>query len=79
MIIDLSPASLEALANLVAAKLAANPSVSRPQLLTCAQFAVAVGRSTEWVQDRCRRRLIRTVAGRKPYRIPGSELARVLT
>lgn len=50
-----------------------------PAVLTCAQFAERVGRSPRWVMDRCRRRTIKTVAGgRRPYRIPASELQRML-
>lgn len=40
---------------------------------TVAMFAAAIGRHTQWVSDRCRVGVIRTLPGGKPYRIPLSE------
>lgn len=78
--LTLSEADVERVADRVVAKLRAEQTESAvvPELLTCEQFGKRIGRSTEWVQDRCRIRRIKTVAGRRPYRIPASELARML-
>ena len=42
---------------------------------TVAMFAAAIGRHPQWVSDRCRVGVIRTLPGGKPYRIPLGEAA----
>ncbi|WP_277509506.1 hypothetical protein [Ereboglobus sp. PH5-5] len=39
------------------------------------EFAAAIGRHRQFVSDRCRARVIKTIKGGRPYRIPFSELA----
>lgn len=38
------------------------------------EFAAVVGRSNQFISDRCNARVIRTLRGGKPYRIPFSEM-----
>lgn len=38
------------------------------------EFAAAVGRQPQFISDRCHARVIRTMLGGKPYRIPYGEL-----
>lgn len=40
---------------------------------TVKEFAAVMGRSPQWVSDRCAARVVKTLAGGKPYRIPLSE------
>ncbi|MDF9827932.1 hypothetical protein M2447_002037 [Ereboglobus sp. PH5-10] len=37
------------------------------------EFAAAIGRSHQFVSDRCRAKVIQTMRGGKPYRIPFAE------
>jgi hypothetical protein len=66
------------IADAVIARLKARAVEPLPDTLTCEQFAERLGRGVRWVQDRCRARRIKCVAGRRPYLIPVSELARIL-
>jgi hypothetical protein len=43
---------------------------------TVADFAATIGRHKQYVSDRCLSRVIRTLKGGKPYRIPLEEEAR---
>lgn len=54
-------------------------AVVEEETMSCEELAAALGRKVRWVQDRCRIRKIKTVAGRRPYRIPRSEKARLLS
>ncbi len=51
------------------------PERPRIQPYTVAEFCKLIRRHDEWVSDRCRSGIIRSLPG-KPYRIPVSELAR---
>ena len=81
-ITTLSDSDVERVAACVVARLRAEnlAAATVDELLTCEEFAARLGgkRGVEWVQDRCRTRKIKTVAGRRPYLIPASELRRVL-
>lgn len=73
--LDLTPETVDLIVDRLAAKLLGQEIV--PQMLTCEQFGAKIGRSAEYVQDRCRINRIKAAPG-KPYRIPASELQRWL-
>lgn len=81
MQVDLTPEAIEAIVERVAMKLSGKTyaPMTFAETLSCAEFAARVGRSPRWVADRCRRRQLKTAAGRRPYRIVSTELARVLS
>ena len=75
----LAPEQLEAIADKVAERILRAQAAPAPVLhlgpMTCEQFAAAIGRKVEYVQDHCRTGGIRHLPG-KPYRILAEELAR---
>ncbi len=75
-----SRAEIEVWAELIAERVAAKlrTGLIVPQTLSCDEFAEYVGRGAKWVRRQIRARRIKTVAGRRPYRIPASELQRVM-
>ena len=80
-VVALPPEQLDALADKVAERIlrAHSAPVAAPVVhlgpMTCEQFAAAIGRSAEYVQDHCRTGGLRALPG-KPYRILPEELAR---
>ena len=78
-VVALLPDQLDALADKVAERLLRAQASPAPIVhlgpLTCEQFAAAIGRKVEYVQDHCRTGGLRHLPG-KPYRILPEELAR---
>lgn len=78
-VLAIAPEQLDALADKVAERILRAQMAPAPVLhlgpLTCAQFAAAIGREAEYVQDHCRTGGIQHLPG-KPYRILPEELAR---
>ena len=78
-VVALMPDQLDALADKVAERILRAQASPAPVVqlgpLTCDQFAAAIGRKVEYVQDHCRTGGIRHLPG-KPYRILPEELAR---
>jgi hypothetical protein len=58
------------------AALAAREEGKARGFYTTKTFAAAIGRGSQWVSQRCKARVIKTLPGGKPYRIPLSEEAR---
>jgi hypothetical protein len=57
----------------VSAAVAARTAAKARGFFKVAEFAAVVGRHPQWVSDRCAAKVIKTLPGGKPWRIPLTE------